>query len=389
MPTSAHPDAFGYIDDLISDVGSPWFTELAQIATIHGQQTLDAAWKSRVLELFHTGVSQVAVPAAAQAAGVVALPTSDSIEWLGEFENFKLLQGSLKIALDKRVTIIFGKNGTGKTSICDAIKILVNPEEPKRPLNNVRSNAVIHPLFKVKLRSEVAARVWKKGDRLGSLTSTVKYFDAEIAGRNVQSAVEPSRIIELTPFKLHAFNTIRAFVTEIRDALVGEHAGVKTEIASSVKHLVTILGSAGNSTFPGGVVSSAQLIEQAIVQAMTFPGPEAVAAQQIAAVEMEKATSEQGLKVLSNEARNTGRLIEKLKKICAEVERLWTMKPGTATKQLSERQAEQAALSKTLIPSGVQQAAFVGLLNAAQQVHDLAVVKPDHVCPLCRQSIGV
>ena len=160
----------------------------------------------------------------------------------------------------------------------------------------------------------------KKGEKLGSLTSAVKYFDAEIAGRNIQSAVEPSRIIELTPFKLHAFNTIRSFVTEIRDALVGEHEVVKNEIASTVKHLVTMLGSAGNSIFPGGVVSSAQLIEQVIVQAKTFPGQETVAAQQAAAAEMEKATSEQGLKLLSNEARDTARLIEVLGKISAEVE---------------------------------------------------------------------
>ena len=126
MPTPAHPDAFGYINDLISDIGSPWFTELAQLATIHGQRNLDAAWKSRILDLFHTGISQVAVPAASQPTASVVPPATDSIEWIGEFDNFKLLQGSLKIIPEKRIIIIFGKNGTGKTSICDAIKILVS-----------------------------------------------------------------------------------------------------------------------------------------------------------------------------------------------------------------------------------------------------------------------
>ena len=115
--------------------------------------------------------------------------------------------------------MIFGATGSGKSSLCESLKVLATPEQPNRPLENVRVTGATTPTFRFKFKSDAAQQTWTPAAGYGSRRATVKYFDTAIAVQNVTNAVEPGRIIVLAPFKLHVFEWTKALTTKFREAL--------------------------------------------------------------------------------------------------------------------------------------------------------------------------
>lgn len=386
MPTPTHPDATGYIAQLAAENGSPWFLDVAKMATTGSYRTLPQADLDRIAFMMRGGTP--AQPASAAPAAVPQRPQAalGHIEWLGDFTNFKRLPRTLVFKPARHVTVVFGKNGSGKTSLCDAFKVLANPEEPKRPLGNVRSPSATTPTFKIKFSGEATERSFAKP--CGSLSNWIRYFDTSIANHNIQVAVAPERVVQLAPFKLGDFDALRGYVTQIKTDLSARHGRITTEKASLLGRLQANVGRIAGSAFHDPRSVSRRDVDAAIAEAGAFPGQQVLADKLQTLGEMEKASTAAGLKVLHGEIRDIERLLPALVTLIGDVDRLWSMNPGTATTKLGEALARQQALTAAVVPAGMQTDVFIQFLRSAGTVCDLGSPTTHTACPLCRQQIG-
>ena len=191
-----HADAIGYLNDLAREVGEPWFKMVSDLVATSGESSLDQNSRDTLFAIFTKRASYLPVqPGAATMLSPAAMPTGDFLEALSAFSNFKLLESTLQLTFTKRITVVFGANGSGKSSICESLKVLASPEAPSRPLHNVRSPALATPGFSYKFRRDAILQCWTPTVGYGPRSVIIKYFDAGIALKIVESAVEPGRIV--------------------------------------------------------------------------------------------------------------------------------------------------------------------------------------------------
>jgi len=115
---ATHPDAVGYLNDLAIEVKEPWFKMVCDLAVMKGMSALDQTTIDTLFALYtgrasYIGIKQIG----AAAAAAVPAASADSLEKLSGFANFKLLGDALDLSFKKRVTLIFGTNGSGKSSV--------------------------------------------------------------------------------------------------------------------------------------------------------------------------------------------------------------------------------------------------------------------------------
>ena len=110
--------------------------------------------------------------------------------------------------------------------------------------------------------------------------------------------------------------------------------------------------------------------------------------KQEAAAEIEKATSEEGLKLLQAEHRELESLLNSVNTLLTSAEDLWALDPAGKTKALSEKQTAQEVVAKALIPTGSTLDDLLALLRAASQICKMDEAT-GHACPLCKRDLGV
>ena len=116
MPT--HPDAIGYLRDFGHSEAISWLEMICDLAA-SGATTLSQNDLEILIQLFTERASylrQPAPPSAATPAGAAAVAV-ERLESVGPFIGFKRLGNSLAASFSKRATIIFGANGSGKSSL--------------------------------------------------------------------------------------------------------------------------------------------------------------------------------------------------------------------------------------------------------------------------------
>lgn len=388
----AHHDAYGYLSDLAADTNLPWFTEICSLAMVHGLTSLDTASLGYVTELFKGRSPASATredPDTVDASATVT-PASgpERLEWLGEFSNFKKLYPSLRVSFDKRVSIIFGKNGSGKSSLCEALKVLANPVAPTKPIQNVKSPSASPTEFKYKLHSESLDKSWTNARGFGTLSSVVKYFDTDIATKIIQNPVEPGRVISLTPFKLHVFDAARTMVGQMKSGLIQEQAANTESLKGALDALRLRFAQFKGSPL-GQVNITPEILEAAAHEGEAFHGQDDLAAKSASVVELEKATTDHGAAVLKTEHRDLGRLLVSLRTVAEKASLLWDVAPGAKAALLAQKMAAQSELSKSLMPaSGGMTDAWRQLLKSASSCCDFSSIAPEADCPLCRKPLG-
>jgi len=385
-----HHDAIGYLHDLSANENLPWFKMICDLATVDGKMVLSTTDIECGFGLFTGRASYLTrtPPATSAMPSTIAPPSADFLESLSGFSNFKLLDGTLQIAFKKRITIIFGANSSGKSSLCESLKVLANPEAPIRPLQNVRVAGSVMPGFSYKFRSDATAKSWTPTVGYGPRQPTVKYFDAETAIINVKSAVEPGRVIVLTPFKLHVFEQVKALTTQFREALQQAKQTNSEKLAEALegvrkefeKFKSRPLGSIDENALSG--------LPAEIRVGEAFTQEELLKEKQATATELEKATSEEGLRLLNAEHREREALMSSLGILLNSAESLWALQPVTKTKSLAVKLAEQEVLAKTLIPIGGTLEGLLSLLHAASPLCSLEEAT-GYACPLCKRKLGV
>ena len=385
----AHPDAVGYLNDLAKEINEHWFTKVCDLASVAGVTSLDNQASKELFDLYTKNAIYIGIKSPIAAAAAVPAPPADFLEQLAHFTNFKMLGDSLELKFTTRITVVFGTNGSGKSSLCESLKVLANPERPTRPLENVRAPAdAAKPGFQYKFKSDAAHQAWTQAIGYGPRRTTVKYFDTAIAIQNVRNAMEPGRVIVLSPFKLHVFEWVKALTTEFRESLQQAHA------SNSMK-LDTVLGAIRNDfgKFKGCLLATIDNNTVAGLPAQIklgedFKNQTLLAKKLAAAIELEKAASDDGLKLLRAEHRELEVFLLSLSALLDNAAAMWAIEPSKKAKMLAEKQLAQGELAKAIIPKDETLHRLMVLLRAAAPLCKLDEAT-DHVCPLCRRELGI
>lgn len=387
MPT--YPDAVGYLNDLATEINEPWFKMVYDLAAVNGVSALDEPMLDTLFAIYTGKASYIGIkPSAATAAAAAAVLLADALEQLSGFTNFKLLGDALDLSFMKRVTLIFGANGSGKSSLCESLKVLATHGQPSRPLENVRAAGPAVPTFRFKFRSDPGPQTWTPAAGYGLRRATVKYFDTTIAIQNVTNAMEPGRVIVLSPFKLHVFEWTKVLTTKFREALLRVQRDNSVKLTQTLQTIRTDFTKF--KARPLAVIDDKTVANLAaqIKLGEEFKEQQLLREKQTAAAELEKATSEEGLKLLRAEHRELESLLTALNTLLTSAVELWALDPVNKAKTLLEKQTAQEVLSKELIPKGSTLDSLLVLLRAASpmcKMDDAA----DHACPLCKRGLGV
>jgi recombinational DNA repair ATPase RecF len=385
MPT--HPDAIGYIRALGHSEEIPWLEMICDLAA-SGNTTLGPTDLEILAQLFTKRASylrQPAPPVATAPTGATAVAI-ERLESIGTFSGFKRLGDSLTASFPKRATIIFGANGSGKSSLCEALQILASNDAPRRPLHDVRSAATTSPSFTYKFASDAAAQSWTSPAAYGACSTSLKYFDTGIAIHNVQNSVQPGRIIELSPFKLDVFETALKHCKDLRTELAGKQNENAAQLEGLVERIRTKFEGFKGSVLAELTSPTTAALEAELKLGETYSEKSGLDEKLKRKAELEKATSEEGLKLLKGEAFALKALHGEIQPILEASEKLVEIDPVVQSKALKAKEDELEILAKALIPSGANLDKLIALIRPASAICSLHSPETTE-CPLCKQSL--
>jgi len=389
-----HKDATGYLLALRDEIPYDWFRFACDLALAASSNTLADSDSKSLVSLF-LGKGEYASQSADSVAAAAASPSPPSssvpLRELADFNNFKKLSSTLNVTFDKRITLIFGTNGSGKSSICESIKMLGCPDAPNSPLRNVYGTLTSQPSFSFRFEGDSARSSWTNARGYGAFSSRIKYFDSTIAFRHVTDALRPESVVELAPFRLEVFDYCRNCVTHLRQkiesviedsnqSIVSESALMSSffaEIPAPYNTAITDLVSGNHKTLDNELTN------------FTPPTTEESHLADEAAAQLDRlknAGTEQGIMLLKAEASALRRLHASLvtfQSLCqkASVERF--------NKNISEFQSKTAArneLATEILPDGVPVQRFKAFLDSSVEVFTFPGSEGDP-CPFCRRPL--
>lgn len=384
---STHPDAVGYLNDLAKEVDEPWFKMVCDLVSICGLSKVDTESLDALYAIYLGNASYIGTRANGAAGASPSSTTTDFLEQLSGFTNFKCLSNVLGVSFKKRITLVFGANGSGKSSFCESLKVLANPQQPNRPLENLRVANTAKPTFQYKFKTDTSPQMWTPSVGYGPRGATVKYFDTAIAIQNVTNPMEPGRVISIAPFKLNVFESVKVITTTFREALQRVQQENSYKLTQSLQEIRT--NFAQFNTLPLALIDEKKISTLAtqIKLGLDFKDQKLLIEKQTAASELEKATSDDGLKLLRAEHRELVSFLTSLKTLLTSTEELWALNPASKSKALADKQAAQEVLATTLIPAGGTLDALLDMLRAASTLCHLD--EPEgHACPLCKRDLG-
>jgi hypothetical protein len=382
-----YPDAVGHLRELATEVGLPWFSFLCDYSVAHGSIPLAPVKLSQLHAIF-VGNETYTSATATMADATINTPEiqSDRLQRLFGFKNFKLLSETLNVTFAKQITVIFGTNGSGKSSLCEAMKVLANRELPARPLSNLRSPVSTPTEFQYQFDTDQAARTWTKAVGHGSLSMTIKYFDTSVAMRNVKVAIAPERIIEVSPFKLSLFETLTDHIATFRRDLQRHQASNATDLTLAAQSLRVAFQKCPNRAASTFTDRSLAAVEAIITLGEQFSDQDILATKSTKLTELKRATSSEGLTALRTEHRDLESLMSLLNNVHKLATSGWALNLAQTASSLVEKRMEQRALAEAFLPKGVDPETFMALLEITSTVCPLAEAE-GHSCPLCQREL--
>lgn len=387
VPT--HTDAYGYLKDLATEIGEEWFSMVCDLVSVMGVSKLDQQSQKTLFALYTSTACYLGIKDSyVSTTTATSIPSTDFLEQLSGYSNFKNLKSTLLVDLTKRVTLIFGANGSGKSSLCESFKVLASLETPHRPLHNVRENATSTTGFCYKFKSDATEIAWNPSLGYGLKQEVLKYFDADIAITNVKSAVEPGRVIVLTPFKLHIFEWVTALTTQFRESLQSERQINSEKLTYALGLIQTEFQKFEGRPLAVIDEQTTNVLTNEIALGTGFSEEKLLVEKQTSAVELEKGTSEEGLKLLKAEYRELKMFFTSIGTLLSSVESLWAIEPVTKARTLIAKLAEQDVLAKALLSKDGNLEGFLALLRAAASLCKLESAA-GNTCPLCKRELGI
>lgn len=391
-----YPDATGYLIEMRVSVREAWFSVACDMAINSTGAFSTEAVKQRLWNLFlGTELYAPAVPVALPVTTGSTLPPAHAyLEELSGFAGFRKLSPGLALHLDKQVTLVFGRNGAGKSSICQALKVLADRDAPKVPLHNAHAptpRAV--PQFSYRFTGS-NTRVWGATTGYGVENQAIKYFDSTIALRHATSALDVDGTVEIVAFRLEVFDFARAIVTEfqsyMRERIASERTLFQQRIAAQKNSLANaVLMTA--EPFASWSDSNFEPLAQYLATLPRYSAAHeaATVAQRARLATLTAASSEEGLNALRAQSGLLAQLEQRLTgflTLCAPID------PQALLADIALRDQKNAALveiSRTVFPVVSEAGQQMALLEAAKDF--IAFEKAGHSffhCPLCRQALA-
>ncbi len=388
------PDAIGYLLELRDAVGEAWFHALCDYAIASTGQPPQAEQLDR-LRTFFDGTAQYTPAAAVQPAPTNTGPTPAHayLETLSDFDAFKKLVAGLAIRFDRQLTLVFGKNGSGKSSLCQALKVLANPDRPSDPLHNVRSTYPGTPSFSYQFRGQPAATRWTPAAAFGTHAADIKYFDATVAIKHTSGTLQPRTVVEIAAFRLEVFEyagqLLTGFQTTATNRVTDAAARLQGEIDTAKQRLA---GRVDITTAPFNQWDAVSSDECAAYLA-ALPAFDDVRVARLAEWERllaqyTAASSEEGLRALRAQHALLEQLATQLTSLSSWCTSARLTDLQAAETQTTEKRSASVELARQAFPTEVNHEQHQALIAAAAAICDLSAMRVrEHACPLCNQAI--
>jgi len=328
---------------------------------------------------------------AASSASPNAVPMPPRLELLSNFQNFKLLSTSLTLRIDKRITILFGMNGAGKSSLCDAIKILARSQPPEKPLSNLKTLISTLSSFSFRFSSDSTTTTWQQSSGFGLFSDKIKYFDSTVAVRCLTEAATPESIVSIEPFRIEIFTFAGAFVRRLNEALLQQLQTAQQNAERDVEKVQTKFAAfvATETAIQNLSASNCAELRQLITSHIPLSETELVQRRTLSVelTRLEAATTEVGLQLQQTEFKillNFARAIKKLKKI---IERCSMTNAVALRNRLNELKNHQTQLASSITPQDIDMTAFISFLQASQPVMEYTSITYETLCPYCRRPL--
>ena len=389
------PDAIGYLLELRDAVNEPWFHALCDDAIASTGQPPQTDQLVRIGGFFDGTEQYTPAAAALQPARATTGPAPPSayLEALSGFDAFKKLVPGLAVRFERQLTLIFGKNGSGKSSICQALKVLANPERPADPLHNVRATHPTTPSFSYQFRGQPAATRWTPTAAFGTHAADIKYFDSTVAIRHTSGTLQPGAVVEIAAYRLEVFEYARQFLNAFKAAATGrvtEAAGrLQGDIEAAKQRLA---GRVDISAAPfnqwGAVSSDACAAYLAALPAFDDTRVARLAECERLHSQYAAAASEEGLRSLRVQYALLEQLAAQLTSLATWCNSARLADLQAAAIQATQKRAASTELARKAFPTGVTHEQHQALIAAAAAMYDLSTFQVgEHACPLCNQAM--
>tara|TARA_R100000027_G_scaffold67679_2_gene67691 strand:+ start:563 stop:3097 length:2535 start_codon:yes stop_codon:yes gene_type:complete len=382
-----HHDAIGYIRDLANEEDSDWFRYLCDAAIERSDGQLSAFDKESLFALLDAKASYLrrTSTAVATAGGT---PTPDHLEEIGSFTSFKRLGASLKLSFPKRISIVFGTNGSGKSSLCEALKALADTTPPVRPLHNVTESPTGTPSFSYKLKNAGTPATWAPTVGHGLCAETIKYFDSSLASKSLIQNVDPGKVISLIPFHLGGFGRLQEMTTGFKSYCMERKGLNRTSLETDLEKVKALFVDFPESNMSTLTSDEARSLKEIIEEAEGFKDHESLAKLLKEIETLEKGLTEEGLRLLRAEVRDLADCSRLLSEFIFRTQMLWYQDIIAVDEKIEAKSTARKELNELVSGTRNPPEEFNTFVEYAASKCDLSHPE-DKSCPLCKQPLQI
>jgi DNA repair exonuclease SbcCD ATPase subunit len=393
---SRHSNAVGYLLELRDQEVVPWFSKICDIAISSdgrplSEEDLQSLLKILIGQEHYTPISATPIPPSTTTTTLLPCAlTLNHLKELSGFSNFKMLSDELKVIFDKRVTLIFGCNGSGKTSLCEAIKLLASPENPNNPLYNVRAQIGQASSFRYHFENDPNPLTWDPSQGHGIYADRIKYYDSTIAIQNITDSVVPERVVKIEPFRLEIFNYAGQFIRRLNEHMSNLLSTEREKLSGNIELIKTTFNNvvyAEEKAISNLSISNCAELEQIL---SIYSGIEEAEKRKhednIKSLNsLVKARSSEGLKLQQTEFKILIEYGHSLKNFIKRVQSTSLKKAIDLTNELSSKKSIQQDLAKNITPEGVDPLNFEQFIKSSEKILKYESLETES-CPFCRRS---
>ena len=388
-----YPDASGFLIELRNTIGQSWFNAIVDLSISHNgsrvsEEELEKIWSylTRVNSYQST---------AATTPPIINSPSNSTplvfLEKISNFKNFKKLSPNLNLEFGKKITLIFGKNGSGKTSLCQALKVLANPVKPPEPLHNVRNREQAKPpSFQYQFKGWSTTSEWNESTGFGSQAQFIKYFDSTVAISNTTGNMRAENAVEVSVFHLELFDFVRTQLTDFQKYVNGKLSAQRMKLSSDMRTIFNRLQLSVNiqvEPFTAWSPESSRKFETWIKELPSFDEAENVKLINLEAEleQLQATTSEQGLIVLNAQLKLLDQTEANINYIINLCETVSPIKLDGIEELLQAKQSALLELSREAFPNNIDSTQHNELIHEAARFTQYNKAEN---CPLCLQDLS-
>ena len=390
-----HSDAIGYLIELRDQESVAWFSKICDIAASSEGSSLTKTELQSLLEILigkETYTPVTATPLISQTTTTTLPPHTLARQYLKEisnFTNFKRLSDTLRVVFDKRITLMFGCNGSGKTSLCEAIKLLATPEIPKNPLNNVRTQSNQPCSFTYQFEGDPNPSTWELSQGYGIYADRIKYFDSTIAIQNIMGSVVPDKVVKIEPFRLEVFALAGQFIRELNKYVSDFISSQREKVAQAIELIKTTFRDVMTSdekAISSLIVSDCTELEQLLSVHSEFDKAEKRSyANNVASLDkLRKVRSADGLRLQQTELKLLLEYGHSIKDFMKKVQSASLRQAVEIGKKLSSQKLLHQDLAKRITPEEVDPVHFEQFIRASEKVFKYESPESES-CPFCKR----